>query len=60
MNNFYDQNFAFLQCELDGRVLSTVQAVDNTDTGDFAEVAYETVSGEPVTAHMSNSLPQES
>ena len=49
----------FLQCELDGRVLSTVQAVDNIDTGDFAEVAYETVSGESVTADMSTSLPKE-
>lgn len=35
-----------LQCQLDGRVLSTVSAVDGIDTGDYAEVAYEVVTGE--------------
>lgn len=37
-----------LQCGLDGRVLSTVNAEDTVDTGDYAEVAYEVVTGQHV------------
>ena len=34
-----------LQCEVDGRMLSTVTATDDVDTGDFAEVVFKAETG---------------
>ena len=34
-----------IQCQMSAVVLATVSAEDTVDTGDFAEVAYEVVSG---------------
>ena len=34
-----------MQCAVDGRMLTAVTAVDDVDTGDFAEVVFEAVTG---------------